>query len=331
MKTHPAAVLVASLVTGCGGAEEVGPEPDVLASELRDLAGYDVDQDGVTIGNREGIYRLADTGDALELVEEAEDVCAIESVDGVVFASLANRLRRVGPADGFFANFNQGGTPTGCIALAEGSGSIFLGYRGFDRSIVASAEPEAFRLASDATRSVLNEVVLVTGDTEAIYFIDEPSGSSVAQLYRSPRDGTDVVALTEVGLNPTGLAIDANSVYWGEAGIAGTLTLFAVDKSNGLKRTVAFEPRGCGFYDSLALADGYLYFPSSVAEEEGCGGDNFFSVSRVRVEGGDIEDVLAKPGMGPYRNLRVFDGRLYMIAEEAPPRFGDAILSVPVP
>jgi len=63
----------------------------------------------------------------------------------------------------------------------------------------------------------------------------------------------------------------------------------------------------------------------------GAGGDNYYTVSRVPVEGGEIEDVFAKPDLDFFERIRVHDGYVFMVMDEPSPRLGDAILSFPLP
>lgn len=321
--------LAAALVTACGG-DEAGPDPQIIAAELSGVVDFDVDASGIALATDVGIFRLDPTGGQPDLVREAEMICDVELIDGALYVAQAARVWRAETSDELSISFSPF-PDQGCSDLDGTDDELFIGYGGYDHGELAWAPRGATEIARDAHQRVSLHVLHVAGDADFVYFIAQPQRHKASSsLWRSSRTSGELLRLAEIVNEPSRLALDATTVYWAERGTQKAV--FAVDKDGGPVRTLVADGRGCGDFGGLMVADGHVYFGSHQGPEgETCGGTNYFTISRVPVGGGDVEDVLAKHGFGTYRSLRVHGGRIFSLVEDARNPLSTSLVSIPVP
>jgi hypothetical protein len=309
MKSVWSLLAASALVAGCGG-REIGTEPDVLAEDSSGVIDLDVDADGVAWASDRGVFRVDLGGSETMQLDPATEACGVAVGGGAVYVSEYQRVRRVDVDDGSSFGSNQ---VDGCARVAVGD-DLVMGFGLFSGGALAWAPVGATNLEPGASVEVDDRVLAVAGDEAAVYFagIDPLAGTTNdVTIWRMPRDGSPATPLAPGRRAPRGLIAGANELYWSEHD--GTvLTIVAVSKDGGSPRTVAIEERGCGLQSNLALWNGFLYFGSSQAPpDRGCGADNPFTISRVPIAGGAIQDVVARHSMRFASHLRAHDGAIY--------------------
>lgn len=303
--------------------------------ELGSVQALDVDHTGVAVITGSGVFRMPAAGGDLDLIDDSPDVCDLALVDGAVYASFeAQVVRRVDAEGELGVTFRN--EPPVCPVLGRSDDTLFMGFEGFSSGAIAWAPVGAAKLPEDAFRQVEHPVIRVTGDDEAIYFVEasrEMPARPVFSLKRSPREGGDTMVLADVEGSPSNLVLDATSVFWSERR-GQSIVILAVDQQGGPVRTLAVEDRGCGNHGQVAVAQGHVYFGSHESPAgDGCGGTYLNTLSRVPIEGGAIEDVLGKPSMGFIYKLSIPDGRIFFVDGDT--RLGlvssETLRSVPLP